>query len=56
MKFSMYKLYYGVGLTDYIIFTQHKLVYIEIKKERTNEKTRRKKELYAEKNVENGAG
>lgn len=33
MKFSVYKLYYGVGLTDYIIFTQRTLVYIEIKKE-----------------------
>lgn len=45
MKFSVYKLYYGVGLTDYIIFTQRTLVYIEIKKE--EEKKRRWK---------NGAG
>lgn len=35
MKFSVYKLYYRVGLTDYIIFTQRALVYIQknIKKE-----------------------
>lgn len=43
MKFSVYKLYYGVGLTDYIIFTLCALVYIEAKKKK---KEREKMELW----------
>lgn len=35
IKFSVYKLYYRVGLTDYIIFTQRALVYIQKYKKRT---------------------